>query len=212
MAVQSKPMVSASDRSFRWRQWRVSHTRYLAMRHMTISDGVWQRMVLTAIHWGYKPSIPDQSQSKCLVLFICMMVCTMTNACRGHPMTKDPLRVTRLPAEGERSNWRRRWGWTCPIRKEIPDTDKDRAARREPYLGLASSAAIVPGQRDKGRIYIYFEFLCTYLTRLPFRHCSCSTTICTVCSNKFRVVPVQKHVYMRTYMLPFDQKSKRQSP
>ena len=118
--------------------------------HMTV---VWQRMVLTAIHWGYKPSIPDQSQSENLVLFIFMIVCTMTNAHWEHPMTKDPMRVTKLPAESNRSNWRRRWGQTCPIRKEIPDSDKDRAARRKPYLGLASSAAIVPGQRDKEGIY-----------------------------------------------------------
>ena len=181
MAVQLKPMVSASDRSFRWRQWRVSHTRYLAMRHMTISDGVWQRMVLTAIHWGYKPSIPDQSQSKCLVLFICMMVCTMTNACRGHPMTKDPLRVTRLPAKGEQSNRDWRWGWSCQIRKEIPDSDKDRAA------SLTLSSQAWPRSylvNEIRRTYIWFEFLCTYLMRLPFRHCLRSTTVFTVCSNK----------------------------
>ena len=63
-----------------------------------MSDVVWQRMVLTAIHWGYKPSILDQSQSENLVLFIFMIVCTMTNAC-CHPMTKAPVKFNKLPAE-----------------------------------------------------------------------------------------------------------------
>ena len=44
------------------------------MRHMMMSDVVWHRMVLTAIHWGYKPSIRDQIQSENLVLFTCMVV------------------------------------------------------------------------------------------------------------------------------------------
>ena len=59
----------------------MSHTRYLAMRHMMTSGVVWQRMALTAIHWfrGYKPHIPDKSQSQNIILFICMIVCTMMN-------------------------------------------------------------------------------------------------------------------------------------
>ena len=70
-------------------------------------------------------------------------------------MTKDPLRVTELPAEGNRSNRCRRRGRNCQIQKEIPDLDKDRAACRKPYFELVSSAVIVPGQRDKAGIYIY---------------------------------------------------------
>ena len=152
-AGQLKPMASGSDWSSRWHQWQVSHTCYLAMHHMMMSDVVWQRMVLTAIHWGYKPSIPDQSQSENLVLCIFVIVCTMTNACRGHPMMKDLVSITKLPTESNQLNWCRRWGRTCPIQKEIPDLDKDHATCCKPYLGLTSSAVIVAGQQDKGSIY-----------------------------------------------------------
>ena len=85
-----------------------------------MSDVVWQRMVLTAIHWGYKPSIPDESQSKNLVPFISMIVCTMTNMHTTTIPTDDddkpidnvehPPRAPddEQPTEGNRSNRRRR--------------------------------------------------------------------------------------------------------